>query len=227
MALFNLHQIYFNEASKANCFDFTNHYENKRCTPYFENSVILDLIEQGEHKKAEYFGVLSHSWNSKTHMASNWTILNKEALIESINGYDLLSFNRHSQQTHILNFAEAKHPGFKQAIKLIFDRIGFKYTETQKTRHVIYSNHFILKSEMYEQYVNELLKPAIEVMEDREFYDLQKILWRDSGYYKKAHMSESLRNSIGKPYYPYHTFLCERFISLWLNEHPEINCKHW
>jgi len=56
----NIWQVYFDENTKKACDPAWNHYDNSyRLTEFFENSVIVDLVNRGEHLKG-YFGVFSH-----------------------------------------------------------------------------------------------------------------------------------------------------------------------
>ena len=56
---------------------------------------------------------------------------------------------------------------------------------------------------------------------------LRELLWTDSGYTKKNKLGPYLKEQIGVSYYPYHTFICERFWTMFLNMHPEITVTHY
>jgi hypothetical protein len=57
--------------------------------------------------------------------------------------------------------------------------------------------------------------------------ELNKMIWQDSGYHKKKRMSAKLKQDLGVPYYPLHTFICERFWSVYLAMNRQIKFRHY
>lgn len=225
MAYCKVYQIYYDEGSKEACFPEFEHYENKVCSPFFENSIIVELIKQGRHIESEYFGVFSGNFKNKIIHSRDGKKITPQLINESLDT-DVLSFFRHHKNKNVVNKAEVFHPGFKRALKNILNAIGFTVDLEKDTRFTVYQNHFIAKSSIYEQYVKELLGPAIIEMSNKANKELQNIIWQDSGYHKKKTMPDKLKKELGVPYYPYHTFICERLFSVFLNKYPHITCKH-
>jgi len=64
-------QIYYDDASKANCYSEYTHHLNERCTLFCENSVMLGYVKKGLHRDCDYFGVVSHSLRYKTFMGND------------------------------------------------------------------------------------------------------------------------------------------------------------
>lgn len=223
-----IHQIYFNESQKKDL-DYIP-YENKNCTVFFENQVIVDLIKSGAHNDCEYFGVVSHGLRAKL------ALMNKQwASIDNLANHsnkkftpanfenalrwhkpDVFSFEKHKPQDTV-TFADIFHPNFANYFSLVMRYIGYEWKPTV-FQNVFYCNNFVAKKEVYEKYVNEMLLPAMEFM--KSVPDLMQ----DSKYEKP--LPDNLKKSFGINHYPYHPFLCERFFSYFCHIH-KLNCKHF
>lgn len=205
-------QIYFDEQSLKNCFNssYVDKYYNEKLTPFFENSVILNEVPK---MNAEYIGVFSHSFKQKIVRAGTFS---PEYLSTKLQG-DIISFFNHKNTNNVFALAESYHKGITQIFEAICEKINYdpRYLK-MRTRVIVYQNHFIARKEVYNHYIDEVLRPAMEAMEDKR---LQQILWSDSKYYKKKKLANYLNEKIGVPYYPYHTFVCERLMSLFLQKH--------
>lgn len=226
MATCKIIQIYYDDASKSSCYPEFDHHYNEKCTPFFENKVIVDLVNEGSHRGYQYFGILSGHFKNKMIHTRDMKRLTPQYIFSKLGETDVVSFFRHHRNSNVVNKAEMFHPGFKRALKNIFNRIGFEANLEERTRFTVYQNHFIARSEIYEDYVKNLLEPAIKEMENKDNKELQNIIWQDSKYHKKHTMSEKLKRELGVPYYPYHTFICERLFSIYLNKHKNITCQH-
>lgn len=111
-----------------------------------------------------------------------------------------------------LEFTEIVHPGFMEGFNILCDYLGFK---VQEPRCVIYSNFWVAKHEIYVDYVNNTLIPAIEFLEREEN---KWFTWRDAGYDKKGGLKkEDLKKYTGLDYYPMIIFLLERLPSIWVD----------
>jgi hypothetical protein len=218
-------QIYYDDASKEACYPETEHYHNEVCTPFFENDLIIKFINEGRHKGFEYFGVFSGHFKNKMIHSREGRKLTPDYIIEKLDT-DIVSFFAYHKNKNVVNKAEVFHPGFKRALNNILNRIGFDVDLEENTRFTVYQNHFIARSHIYEQYVKELLEPAVNEMRNENNKELQNIIWQDSNYHKKTTMPEKLKKELGVPYYPYHTFICERLFSIFLNKYSLITCKH-
>jgi hypothetical protein len=220
-----VYQIFYDEGSKAACYPEFEHIENKECSPFFENTVIAKLIQEGRHSESEYFGVFSANFKYKMTVSKDSKKINPNLIFQSLDT-DVVSFFRNHKNKNVVNKADVFHPGFKRALNNILKAIGFEVDLEKDTRFTVYQNHFIAKSHIYEQYVKELLIPAMNEMCNKANKELQNIIWQDSNYHKKKTMSDKLKKEMGVPYYPYHTFICERLFSVFLNKYTHITCKH-
>lgn len=219
-------QIYFDEKSKANCFDEWETYDNSEgLTEYFENSVIVDLINKGAHKKSEYFGVLSHDFKpNRYEWMGEMRLFPIPSNIElAVTTYknDCYSFQKKRQNPNIVTQADGYHPGFSEYMKIILNEVGFMSDIPKTLDKIILFNYFICKSEIYEQYVNELLIPAIEVMKTMPG------LYNNANYKKNVDEKtlDRFERAYGKRYYPYHPFICERLPSLFFHKYSQYSFR--
>jgi hypothetical protein len=225
MDICKVYQIYYDNASKEACFNEYDHIYNTVCTPFFENDIIVSLINNNAHKESKYFGVFSGHFKNKIQGAKDGKRINPDYINNNLDT-DVVSFFRSHRNKNVVSKAEQFHPGFTRALENIFERINFKIDLKKDTRFIVYQNHFVAKSDIYERYVKELLEPVMNEMKNESNKELQNIIWQDSGYHKKKTMPEKLKKEMGVPYYPYHTFLCERLFSIFLNKYSTITCKH-
>ena len=220
----NIWQVYFDENSKKNCSPEWNHYDNsKKLTEHFENSVIVDLIECKEHEKADYFGVFSHDILKDLPFRENglpFTPQNLEKVIGENLDIDVFAFQKRRQNKNIVKQAEHYHPGFLKMVKNILIKTGFLSDVPERIDKIILFNYFVAKGAVYERYVNELLRPAMKILEG------MPEAYLNAGY-KKLNTATIGRftEAFGKPHYPYHPFILERLPSLFMQKY-NYNFKH-
>ena len=207
-------QIYFHVKHLSTLYPFATPYFNDKLTPYFENSVIKEVVPQS---KSEKIGVCSWALRHKMKLALRPLTL--EVLNEN---FDVLSLSRNSKHHKMLSAAEAWHPGFTETLTKIMVKIG--WGKPVHPKYPVYQNAFVAKTELYKRYVNEFLVPAMEVMESDE---LKPLCWQDSNYskLKREPLSDKAKKDLGVSYYPMHPFLCERFFSQWL-EKQSLNIQY-
>lgn len=206
----SLYQIYYDDSQLSNLFPFAIPYKNEILTPFFENSVILQLVPGFTGDK---IGVCSHALREKLRFMLPPRRELTQNVIES--DYDVLLLSRNSKHHEMLQRAEVWHPGFRAILMKIFAAAGFRYSgEEIKPDRVVYFNHFIATREVYQAYVSELLEPAMLAMDEDK--DIYRDVWVDSGYTKlKGDIPDNVREAWG--FYPMHSFLCERMFSCWIN----------
>jgi hypothetical protein len=217
--MLQLKQIYFDEYTKGRCFNspLVELIYNDKCTPFFENTIIA-----AQKPESGYFGVFSWAFGDKIRPLPDRSMVTPEYIAKNLNA-EVISFFRRNQNKNVFDLCNRYHPGSELVFKGICDHVGYdSKLLSENTRFTVYMNTFVTTAEIYNQYIEELLKPAIEFMSS----ELQHILWKDSGYYKKAYMSDKLKRDLGVGYYPYHTFICERLFSLFLQKHKTISTIH-
>jgi len=208
-----LYQIYFKEDQLGNLFDFATPYFNEGLTVFFENSVIAKVIP---HETSEKVGVCS--WQLRQKVGNGVPMkqpFTKEVLER---GYDVLSLGRRMVEHNMLNMMEHWHPGSRQILTMIFGKLGKHLPKEPK--HAIYSNHFMARTDIYQEYVKDFLIQAMEVMETDE--EIKKRCMEDSNYFKLIRdpggYGKIIKEKLGMDYIPLHTFLLERCFSCWIND---------
>lgn len=229
MDLLKVYQIYFDQ-SQIPLLDFTPYDNTGKCTVYFENSVIVELLDQCAHKDAEYFGVVSYKLREK--MGQTRNVWKPESGIHSVSERiftkedfekelcekrpDVMSFQSHIPHDTIAT-ADNFHPNFQHYFKAIMDRLGYLWKPT-KFENVFYCNYFVAKSSIYQHYVDTMLRPAMRIM------DTMPGLMQDANY--SSELPDNLKKSFGINHYPYHAFICERMFSYYVHLN-KLSCLHY
>lgn len=211
-------QIFYDERSRRALDPAYVPLENPRLGPFFEADVVRELIVSRWHAGADLVGVFSWRFAEKIPLSGADVVARLAAAPEA----DVYSFFGALQRGPIWPPAERKHPGILAAAKLLFARLGLALAPGDVVAHPIYQHHFIARAEVYERFVDTLLAPAIEAMQDLTDLPLQRALLVDSGYRVPSPSSEDLERLYGVPYLPLHPFVAERLFSTWLALTPGV-----
>lgn len=177
----------------------------------FEYGPMVDIITNHSIEE-DYLGIFSWKFLGKTTLFKKKLFL----LLDNNPGFDAYAFCNAKFRNGYLAFTESYHPGFKDIFYPLCEELGLQVSEPQIP---IYSNFFILKTELYKDYVNTIIKPAIELLETK-FKDLA---WRDAKYTSGLN-AEDLKKFTGLDHYTYHTFVLERLINQYITN-KNLNLK--
>ena len=177
----------------------------------FESNPIIDIIDNQEFDSEDYCGIFSWKFIYKTHISKK--LLNKSFMELKKENFDVIGLSPDVLKGMYLKFTEDKHPGFLELFIPLCNDLGLQVTEP---KHVIYSNFAIMKADLYKRFISEILKPAINLLETK----YKDLAWRDSTY--QGLTKEELQKASGLDFYPFHTFILERLMSVWLENHPEL-----
>ena len=216
-----IYQIYYDEAQKKTL-DFEP-LHNPECTYYFENVPIIQAVNHDFLNGEKYTGVLSPNYLQKAKMLGRSNIkniintttktLSKELILNSLkSGYDVIDIMRHVPHD-VVFFSDKFHPNFSRYISYILNEIGHKL-RPQVYGYVTYCNYQICRTDVYKAYIDTLLIPAMKVM------DTMPELNQNSKYPKKLPIH--LQKAWGIDFYTYHTFICERLFTIFINQ-PQYN----
>ncbi|MFA6066889.1 MAG: class I SAM-dependent methyltransferase [Candidatus Babeliaceae bacterium] len=155
-----IHQIYYNEATKKMLQPLFTPYFNKKFSPYFENQVLIDLCDNGLiDKKNDYVGITSPRISEKTFF-TDAELLGEVA---KHNGRpDCFIYSNYNNQFETEfwknTFLES------QEIAGIIDKtsiLPFKIKDTKDIWKNCYCNYFIIRPELMIEYINTVLKAII------------------------------------------------------------------
>lgn len=203
-----LHQIYYHPDQRAKLFPFSVPYFNETLTIFFENEPIRKIVSEANSKNV---GVCSWKLAEKMRLRVG---LRKPLTEEVINrDFEVLSFTKNSSRHQMMAMARTWHAGFVPAMDLLWQKLGF--SRPGEAKNPIYQNHFIARTDIYQEYVNKFLRPAMELIESDE--ELKKIMVQPSGYGKLSRTSDikSVKTKLGMDDYPLCPFVLERCPSLW------------
>jgi hypothetical protein len=199
-------QIIYDDEQLSELYPFAAYYKNETLTPYFENSVIKDLVPACE---SDLISICS--WRLKKKRNDMWRLtdktLTKEKILQS--DFDIAILTPRSASHQALLMASNWHG--ESWDKAISDLRNFIKVPKEVT-HAIYENHFIATKEIYHEYVHTCLTPCIEYIADRPIYHT------DSGYAKRKTPSERKRYTeiTGRLDWPIAPFILERLFSIWI-----------
>lgn len=202
-------QIYYKDEQLPHLYPFAIPYKNEGLTIYFENDCIAKVVKA---TTAEKVGVCSWKLASKMKIRVG---MRKPLTVEALESdYQVLSLTQNSSRHQMLAMANAWHKGFIPTIKLLWEKLSYKMPGEAK--NPIYQNHWVGKTEIYRDYVDNFLVPAMELTEKDE--ELREKMLQPSGYGKLNRQSDvkSVKEKLGLEDYPLCPFILERCPSLWM-----------
>jgi hypothetical protein len=203
----DLFQVYYKEEHKNKLFPFAKPYFNEGLTIFFESELIRKLVMGS---KADKIGITS--WKLRDKLRRN-VGLGKTLTENDINGdYQVLSLTRNSKKHQMLAHLYQWHPKSKEAMSLLWSKLGYKLPGEAK--NPIYQNAFCAKTEIYRDYVENFLSPAMELtLKDEE---LNNLMLQPSGYGRLSKEADlkSVKAKLGMSDYPLVPFVLERCFCL-------------
>lgn len=198
-----LHQIFYREDQKHKLFPFAIPYYNETLTIFFENDPIKKIVRE---TKADRIGVCSWKLGDKMRIRTGMRGALTPEVMES--DFQVLSLTRNSSRHCMLAMAREWHPSFMPTIRLLWQKLG--YMIPWEARNPIYQNHYIAKTEIYRDYVDNFLAPAMELTEKDE--NLNKMMTQPSGYGKLSRGADikSVKSKLGMDDFPLAPFVLER-----------------
>lgn len=167
----------------------------------WENNVMLKVVDN--YPLGDYVGVFSHAFSHKTGYKKHDVL----SLIKP--GYDVYNFSRKIGVPNFMNWSDEGHKGIKGFIQQCCEHTGLIYTNHPK--HIIYANQFIATRDVYIGYVNEIIKPCLELLEGPLWVHVNQ----ECGY-TRAMDAEKLRRLTGLEFYNFIPFILERMIIMYV-----------
>lgn len=215
------YQIFYKDEQKDELYPFAIPYRNERFTPYFENSIISELVPKA---KADLVSICSWRLRAKRGDSSTMVILKRSGLEplthENIVSpdYDIAVLTPRSPTHKPLAMAVNWHGqawvnGFAKLKSFLYDKRICKVPA--ELSNTIYENHFCAKREIYCDYVGQCLDPVLSFMRSEG-----GVFDADSGYLqKKRNDPEAIKDYqrvSGRQDWSIAPFLLERLFSIWI-----------
>jgi hypothetical protein len=209
-------QILYHESQREQLYPFAKPVFSIGLTPYFENQFIAALVPQSE---ADYISVCSWRLRKKRN-DSVYALggLGKEELsYEKIQNsqFDVAILTPHSPSHQPLAMAPNWHgKAWVDAFNDFKPFLGRFGKVPDELKYSIYENHFIARKEIYHEYVDTFLLPAVE------YIGFNPVYFVDSLYLPKKRDAEEIKRVqalLGKKDWPILPFLLERGFSFFIN----------
>lgn len=179
----------------------------------FEYNPIIDIVSNKLDNFEGYVGIFSWKFNAKTGLSKKMI----EQLIAESNE-DVINLSPNYFKDRYLKFSYEQHPGLEPLLKKVCNKMGLEVPK--EVDKVVYSNFFLAKADIYKKYVNEIIIPSLNYMENE--------IWEEvniDAQYKSGLSKEKLKEYTGLEYYNFVTFICERLLSTWLWNNKQISFK--
>jgi len=185
--------------------------QNKETPWRFEYQTFINILKELNEYKG-YLGILSWKFLLKSGIPKKLLVnLSRKAITE--NKVDIINLSpKHWENSQeYLKFSYEQHPGLEEILKLVLVKLRVNYTDNLPT--VIYSNQFIMKADVYRDYVENWIKPSLEYME----HDIWDRVNQDATY-RGGISPEELKERTGLDYYNFVTFVLERLVLYYIKE---------
>ena len=211
MSRVRVRQIYFDKKqaviNMAQTGGFVPYY-NEKANHLLESGVIRRMYEKSDWLDSSYYGVVSHKFYKKIHKSSDFVLRKMEQ-----DGYnaEVYSFFNSNPKVNVVNQAEMWHKGFVDIYNVINSRMGWglDFSDSNMLMDPIFSNHWIAKREVFDDYCKNFLIPVTDLMDKSKL--LKELCFADSGYISREKASpERCMSVFGRPYYTFHPFILER-----------------
>lgn len=184
---------------------------------FMESDVMLRCYESGAHHGHDYFGVLSPNFQNKIDGSKTWGQLknlgpgwHKPSFEKYFNqrfGAQIIGFCKHKPHS-VFQVAEKYHPGIRKVTEGILNKIGYIVNLDDVQMQPIYFNYFLAHKDVYTHFCQTLLDPFVHAAKDYQ------PMWGNSSYTRPFPLNKVY--DVG--YWPYHPFIAERLISLYIHK---------
>jgi hypothetical protein len=177
-------------------------------TLYLENIMYSSVLMK--HKAlwedCDYVGTLAWCARQKVLIPDMDLIRSKiEPLLEAGQACDVVSFANYPKI--LLQDAQVNHPLFVPIWTALLTEMGYEKADILSTKiFAFYCNYWMARPSWMLAYI-EFFGRAKHLLDTYE--PIQAALWSDAEYDSGA-LSDKMKRAFGRPYYPYHTFICER-----------------
>jgi len=199
-------QAYFDKSSGASLDRDSIPYYNPTCGKFFESQIICDLFSQCMHAGSAYFGLVSWRIKSKLNGTPDYRRTIEADHFEHDFYVPVTAAGMEVWQVAVCLHGETILRVARDLIRIL----GFALPDLCHLGGIQPTcNYQVCRTDLYQEFVEKMLKPAIEIMQDSRNPEFQAILHQDSLY--RGSMSPArLTEIFGVSHYGLHPFLCER-----------------
>lgn len=205
------YQIYYDDSQTTELYSFAHPYKNQTLTPFFENSVIVDLVPTLE---ADLISVCSWALRRKRGdcpIQLQGRKLTKEKILQV--DFDVAVLTPRSPRHKPMLMASHWHgTAWDNAIKKLREFM----TVPKELNNTIYENHFITRGDLYKEYVDTCLSPVMDFMGRHD------VFFADSGYIHKIRRDPDkiarVQKALRRNDWPIAPFILERLFSIWIDD---------
>lgn len=181
-------------------------------TPWrFEYEAFINILKDLNDYKG-YLGILSWKFLLKSGIPKKLLInLTRDTINKNEIDIINLSPKHWKDSEEYLKFSYEQHPGLEEILKLVLIKLGVKYTDKLPT--VVYSNQFIMKVDVYKDYLTNWILPSLDYMEN-EIWDMVN---KDANY-TGGISQEELKKRTNLDFFNFVTFTLERLVLFYIKE---------
>jgi hypothetical protein len=213
-----LYNIFYDESQIEKCdyIPFRNKHTEKLWR--FENNPMIEIVDNELTHIPDYAFVGIFSWNfrEKTRISKTKLYTTIDNSAELWNCSPDLGSNICGKWT-FMEWSEEGHKGITRLIQTCCDHVGINYNPNPE--HIIYANQFVAMHDIYRDYINNVIKPCLELLEG----ELWKEVNRPAGYTRGLPKDELLQRT-GLEFYNYLPFVLERMVMQYV-DHFKIKTK--
>lgn len=182
----------------------------------FEYNPIINILNNNIYdvNNYKYTGIFSWKFSLKSRISERELY----RAIDDEHDVYIFVYPHFNNGKDYFDFSEKVHNGLLSLLSLLCKRLNLEYTDSPE--HVVYSNFVIINTQLYKTFINDIIIPAIILLET----EFKELAWKNSKY--PGLPAEKLKYYTGLDYYPMHTFVLERLMSIYLHNHKYIKVKN-
>lgn len=190
-------------------------------SPFLENCMYTEILESREHEwmGCDFVGTLSWKAPDKI-IIPDMNVLGRYL---EVNPLDVVALCFNNLNMTLTCQAVLTHNAFESIWTGLLSQLDIDADTVDKTVKPFYCNYWLATPVWMRRYI-AFFKKAKHVLETYE--PIQETLWSDSQYALASLTPERCMLVFGRPYYPYHPFICERLPSVFFTLHG-ANIKYY
>lgn len=219
------YQIYYLENQKEHLLPGFSYFFNKDSTIFLESEVAIDLFNKCSHEEFEWFGIFSWKVGSKLTSTFSYDILSRAA--SALHRADIIAPKLTSypwgdlNESHNPRYCHSRTPGMWEAVDLILQKLGIpdlgNGNHLNKTIYPIYTNSFIFKKTIANDFYNNFLAKVIDLIKNDK--QISSLAYLESDYNMQFELPPSLAEKTGLKKWPHIPFILERMINVYYLTH--------